>query len=604
MLSHQDRIKPDTSGILTYLGNIKAGRYQIPTFQRDVVWERENVKKLWDSVYKFFPLGSILVWKTTTKLHSHRRIGGHPLPESFGQAEYQYLLDGQQRTTALYTSIYGGNVAGKDQDPTIYIDLTIPLDGATDDESYQQRFLTWSEIDDVGGTLLRNFGRQKRYNEGLIVRLVDIVENYGAIEKVLNDRKLDYESPERRQLRTMQSVLMNYKLSLIELNGIQVAEVCQIFERINRAGKPLDIFDIVVAKTYRPADEKKGIKTFYLRALLDELKSRDGVKDTKFATLDNHTLLRMLAVCVRLRFPDGGISNVTDRYLAELKAEQIEGIWEETAAAIINVFRFLSNVLRLPGPNLVPYGYFYLTLVAYYFSTKSADIKGLQKYFWYTAFHSEDLLTNTTQLWQHVDALCAGRFWPSEAGAKFVVDRNQLRTTRYSARGRMSTALLALYANHSPKDWGAGHVDVLASVYYTLTDKPNLHHIFPQDFVVDANLAQKERADSLLNIAYLTALTNIKISNKNPVSYLTDLSGANDAEKEDFCRALESHLVPRSLLDVCTLEELPEDALIKFTESRADEVIEDLKRKLEGVPFAETDSALNGRTSATEVQAA
>jgi uncharacterized protein with ParB-like and HNH nuclease domain len=32
------------------------------------------------------------------------------------------------------------------------------------------------------------------------------------------------------------------------LRGIQIAEVCQIFERINREGQPLDTFDIVVAK--------------------------------------------------------------------------------------------------------------------------------------------------------------------------------------------------------------------------------------------------------------------------------------------------------------------------------------------------------------------
>ena len=79
------------------------------------------------------------------------------------------------------------------------------------------------------------------------------------------------------------------------------------------------------------------------------------------------------------------------------------------------------------------------------------------------------------------------------AGAvgSFVIDREQLRKTQYSSQGRMSTALLALYANHGPKDWGDGHVEVLASVYYELTDKPNLHHIFPQDFVANSDLVER-----------------------------------------------------------------------------------------------------------------
>jgi len=58
MSNYQDRIKPNDFGIGTYLGNIQAGTYQIPTFQRDVVWDKSNVKKLWDSVYKFYPLGA------------------------------------------------------------------------------------------------------------------------------------------------------------------------------------------------------------------------------------------------------------------------------------------------------------------------------------------------------------------------------------------------------------------------------------------------------------------------------------------------------------------------------------------------------------------
>jgi uncharacterized protein with ParB-like and HNH nuclease domain len=102
MGSYVDRIKPDSYGITTYLENLRRGQYQIPTFQRDVVWDRDRVKRLWDSIYKFYPLGSILVWRTETRLQNHREIGGHPLHDEPSGAEFHYLLDGQQRTTALF----------------------------------------------------------------------------------------------------------------------------------------------------------------------------------------------------------------------------------------------------------------------------------------------------------------------------------------------------------------------------------------------------------------------------------------------------------------------------------------------------------------------
>lgn len=53
MSTYTDRIQPIDSGIATYLDNLLARKYKIPTFQRDIVWEKENVKKLWDSIYKF-----------------------------------------------------------------------------------------------------------------------------------------------------------------------------------------------------------------------------------------------------------------------------------------------------------------------------------------------------------------------------------------------------------------------------------------------------------------------------------------------------------------------------------------------------------------------
>ena len=62
MTTYTDRIKPNDVGLTTYIENLMKKEYQIPTFQRDVVWEKENVKKLWDSIYKFYPFGSILTW--------------------------------------------------------------------------------------------------------------------------------------------------------------------------------------------------------------------------------------------------------------------------------------------------------------------------------------------------------------------------------------------------------------------------------------------------------------------------------------------------------------------------------------------------------------
>lgn len=133
---------------------------------------------------------------------------------------------------------------------------------------------------------------------------------------------------------------------------------------------------------------------------------------------------------------------------------------------------------------------------------------------------------------------------------------------------------------------------MLNAVYYTLTDRPNLHHIFPSDFVAKSNLDHKDLSDSLLNIAYLPQLTNLQISNKNPLDYLGSYVGLSTWAREAFLGVLKSHLVPTEIVEWQeTLTELPPDALVRFIEARLDLVLEALEKKLDGITTKIYDSA-------------
>jgi len=50
-MNYTDRIFPTNKGLTTYIEELINKNYQIPTFQRDVVWEKYNVKKLWDRLF-------------------------------------------------------------------------------------------------------------------------------------------------------------------------------------------------------------------------------------------------------------------------------------------------------------------------------------------------------------------------------------------------------------------------------------------------------------------------------------------------------------------------------------------------------------------------
>jgi hypothetical protein len=580
MTDFSDRIKPTDYSIGTFLDTLLNKNYQIPTFQREVVWDRDSVKKLWDSIYRFYPIGSVLIWKTGLKLQNHRSVGGHIIAENIDRVEYQYILDGQQRTTSLLTSLYGGKIEGRgDFEPSLYIDLTVEDQEENDDQSYKQRFLFWDEIDDRGGKFAINSQRMEKFLQGEIVQLLDIKQNFGGVEEKLQTKYPAYKDSIREHLRIIHNVLGSYRLSFIELKGIEVSEVCQIFERINQAGKPLDIFDIVVAKTFRLATPSRS--GFYLRDLINDFrKSTPG----NFASMDDMTYLQAMAMIINVNIPDNDISNITPVFLNRIRTDYIETVWAETAVAIGRMFDFFENHLHLKGPRLIPYRYFYIALPVYFYKNPKPNYDALKKYFWYTSFHFEDLLANTTQLKKHIKLLQDLRQGGGLNLERFLIDRQSVRKVYYSAQGRLATAILALLANYEPRDWAELDRHVLNDVYYSLVDKPNLHHIFPVNYIDEHPGTNKLPVDCMANIAYLTQITNIRISDENPMIYLRNY------DKPGFESVLHGHLVPLDVLEWARADKMPEDALDIFIEKRIELLIDNLRTKLDGIQFDVIDS--------------
>lgn len=83
------------------LDNIETGALQLPVFQRGYVWKEKQVKKLMQSLYRGFPVGSLLIWGTLSENVAIR--GG----QNSSSGPVNLLLDGQQRVTSLYGVIRG-----------------------------------------------------------------------------------------------------------------------------------------------------------------------------------------------------------------------------------------------------------------------------------------------------------------------------------------------------------------------------------------------------------------------------------------------------------------------------------------------------------------
>lgn len=92
----------DPFSIRQLLDSILAGNVRIPAFQRGFVWDADQVAYFMDSLYKGYPFGSLLFWRSKTQLKIEKRLGPFELPGRDPEYPIDYVLDGQQRATSLF----------------------------------------------------------------------------------------------------------------------------------------------------------------------------------------------------------------------------------------------------------------------------------------------------------------------------------------------------------------------------------------------------------------------------------------------------------------------------------------------------------------------
>lgn len=99
----------DTGYTLNHLvEDIRVGRIGLPDIQRPFVWSASKARDLFDSLYRGYPIGTLMFWETGAEA-GMRRIG----VDSTDRPPQLLVVDGQQRLTALYSVITGHKVLTK-----------------------------------------------------------------------------------------------------------------------------------------------------------------------------------------------------------------------------------------------------------------------------------------------------------------------------------------------------------------------------------------------------------------------------------------------------------------------------------------------------------
>jgi uncharacterized protein with ParB-like and HNH nuclease domain len=204
--------------------DILKGAIRIPSFQRDFVWDFDHIAHLMDSIYKQYPFGSLLFWRTRNRLTSDKKLGLYELPEAPDEYPVYYVLDGQQRITSIF-SVFQTELAPVDNKwPEIYFNIHSNHD-------YQESRFSPQEFPDL----------DKHFP---LSCLFDPVKYRKATDRFANDHNT------LRLIDDLQARFKEVSIPVQILTTEERSSVAIVFERINRLGMELDTLQLLSAWTW------------------------------------------------------------------------------------------------------------------------------------------------------------------------------------------------------------------------------------------------------------------------------------------------------------------------------------------------------------------
>lgn len=312
----------------TILAEVASGDLVIPDFQRPFVWDDDRRLSLLDSIFKGMPIGSLLVWRTNTRiLKTYPQVGGVSLAGIRSGAErVTYLLDGHQRISTLFGALYSG-----------------------------ERETTHSE-DGVRWPLYYELAANDRPAFRVPPGRGPAPDHWLPLNVLLNGDKLfDFTQRLRQRGRRdlakeaerLANVFRDYIIPIVPLVTEELDVVTDAFVRINSQGKGMSEAHMLRALTYLEPNDTDG-HFAEVRARLEPLGWGD---------LDDQILVNALKAQLGLDVYASGVRGVHEQLKktpAPLK--KLPAVLEEAVS-------FLA-VVGVRGPSALPYAYQLVTLAA------------------------------------------------------------------------------------------------------------------------------------------------------------------------------------------------------------------------------------------------
>lgn len=472
------------------LDHIDANELVLPEIQRDFVWNKKNVLMLFDSLYRGLPIGYMLVWKAKVTV-AHRSISTKK-KVSIGQAIenfYGYLLDGQQRLTALRLVR-----DGDDRYPLMF--SLLPTDADNTDSN-------------------RFHFRSRWNNNPFYIAVSDVLGNEVTPLQVVDQLKelddFDYARHAETVLASLTRLkgVMDYNVGIIEFEDDDYRKATELFIRFNSTGKKLNRSDLAASEL----------------ALTVPTLISDGINraSRQFAPQFNFTkpfLIQCLAAvhAARMNFTKpreiwGGADE-----------SALKKSWEKTEKGLGRTVELLTGTVKWDSTNWLPSINSIIPLVYLSSAEKYNKEDRILARNWLLMANLFAIFSGAvhTQLDRILRKLkrepTVSKLWDLTKKEFSKITPEHFETGRKS--GGAMAAYISLIRNKNAKDW---QLDTsLGGDVIGHNAQLQVHHFFPRALLLK-NGFNSEEINTLANYVIINKETNLEISSKEPIEYIDKL---------------------------------------------------------------------------------
>ena len=479
--------------ISTVLDHIDSGHMALPEFQRGYVWNRDQVRGLFDSLYRRHPVGGLLVWATESKSADHR--GDGPLAAGV----VKLLLDGQQRITSIYGVLRGRPPKFFDGNIQAFTGLQFHLE--TETFNFYQPLKMQGDPLWIDVTELLKKGT---------VGLGEFVTRLTALP-ALAPRVGEHVARLSRLL-----AISDVELHTEEVTGADktLDVVVDIFNRVNSGGTKLSKGDLALAKICADWPEARDTMKAKLR---------------EWAGAGYHFNLDWLLRSVNTALT----GEAKFQYLHEKSAEEIQDGLKRATKHVDTSLNLIAGRLGLDHDQVF-FGRFGVPVMVRYLDQRNGLMNALERdklLFWFVQAGMWGRFSGSTESFIDQDlAALEG----ADGGLDKMLEQLRLwhgglraepgHFTGWSLGARFYPVLYLLTRMGDSRDWGTG-LPLKASLLGRMS-RLEVHHIFPKAQLYKRGYKRPE-VNALANFCFLTKDTNLVITDRLPEEYFAKVEAAH-----------------------------------------------------------------------------